>query len=125
MFRAKRKDNGNEVKGDYCKVGGRHFIIPQSAGLSYSHRILCIVGIVEIDPATLAEGTGVFDNSEPQVEICGSFLVDGKMSNGGDEVASVCDTHKVVKWVRTRNGTGFNIGKGYHKIIGPACDLGE
>ncbi len=81
MQRAKTITTGNEVKGDYCKVGGKHFIIPQSAGLSYSHRILCIIGSVEIDPATLGQGTGVFDNSKPPVEICGSFEYEpGNMS---------------------------------------------
>lgn len=59
MYRATTKD-GRVVTGYHCKVEGRHYIIPESAYRSISQNSL--YGLVEIDPSTLAQATGIRDN---------------------------------------------------------------
>jgi len=117
MFRAKTKD-GKEVKGYWCVVEGRHFIIPDDARLITANTRLegsrpCYInGFIGIDPLTLAQDTTVKDKNE--TPIYGSFPVDGVMSKGGDRIRHFYNYGRPrseiieVKWDRTVCGFGLH-----------------
>ncbi|MDD5328279.1 MAG: YopX family protein [Phycisphaerae bacterium] len=65
-FRGRRKDNGEWVYGFYCIVRGQCFIIPDDAAIEGNDFTpdACIVGFVEVDPATVGQFTGLLDNTK-------------------------------------------------------------
>lgn len=66
-YRAKRKDNKEWVYGWYCKVENEHFIIPsyarafQEEGDDSSQCVIVLHSLVEVDPATVSQSTGLCD----------------------------------------------------------------
>ena len=79
-FRGKTKE-GKEVKGYYCYVQKKHYIILSGAFISPQNGIHYYS---EVIPSTIAQFTGLKDKNK--VEIYGSIEIDGKMSEGGDIV---------------------------------------
>lgn len=85
---------GEEVKGWYCKVRGRHYIIPDDARvlpLGYTDGPPCLEGFVEVIGESVGQSIGKFDKKRTKKypkgqEIYGSIEIDGKMSKGGDIV---------------------------------------
>lgn len=58
MYRAKRKDNGEWIKGYYWKGADHAYMIPHNLGISYddeSNRMTAYA--IEIDPGTLCQYT--------------------------------------------------------------------
>ncbi len=138
MFRANDL-NGNEVKGGWCKVAGRHLIIPLDAQLStYKWRnsnLMQIDNPVEIDPKTLAMDTTVKDKDGKL--IYGSLEYEpGEMSDGGDSLKDIeCDLiYRVcfgtsefglgwfLKAIPARNSYRFDQSVSKLEIIGPASE---
>lgn len=84
MFRAKTVKTGQLCYGYWCKIQSKHYMILDDAEYRYRGVFTddTVTGFVEIDPLTLAMDTTVKDkHGKP---IYGSFVVDGKMSEGGD-----------------------------------------
>lgn len=81
IFRAERKDNGQEVKGCHVKIGLLHNIVPIGTEIT-SISIASRDYLIEIRPETLAMETGIHDKNKKM--IFGSFPVNRKMSTGGD-----------------------------------------
>lgn len=53
--RGKRLDNGEEVKGYYCKAENKHFILLHDAEITVLPRSMdgILTGLVEVDPSTV------------------------------------------------------------------------
>ena len=97
MFRGMTKD-GKEVKGYYCKVQNKHYIILGNAkvysivglapvaGLRLSGEFL--EGFIEVDPESISQFVGIKD--ENNQDMYGSIPIDGKMSRGGDRIKLSC-----------------------------------
>lgn len=88
IFRANRKDNGEEVKGCHLVSDDKHYIINcsgvTSTAIALADSIAGFPGYHEIRPETLAMETTIPDKNGNM--IFGSIPVNGKMSEGGDEV---------------------------------------
>ncbi len=89
-FRGWTIETNREVKGYYCVVQGKHYIIPEDAELgrldpdttgSWDY---AIGGFVEVHRKTVGQFTGREDKNKK--EIYGSIPINGKMSKGGDIV---------------------------------------
>ncbi len=93
MYRGIIKDldipKPREVKGYWCKVQGKHYIVFDDAEYDNCACVNenyqpAISGFVEVLPSSLAMSTGIEDKNG--VEIFGSFPVDGVMSEGGSDI---------------------------------------
>jgi len=88
-YRALTIDGRREVKGYYCKVEGKHYIILDDAEYDNCTPVNesyqpAIGGFVEVIPSTIAQFTGIFDKNKK--EIYGSIPIDGKMSESDDVI---------------------------------------
>lgn len=94
--RAKIVGTGEEVKGYYCEIGDKHFILTDdSQVVDRGPKGIEVAGFVEVKPETLAMFTTIRDKNK--VEIYGSFLINdpilinGRMTKGGDRVRGIID----------------------------------
>ena len=68
-FRGKRVDNGEEVKGYYCQIEDKHYIIPKKARVvevDYSF-VLGIIHFAEVIPETVGQFTNELDINEKEI----------------------------------------------------------
>ncbi|KKM82688.1 hypothetical protein LCGC14_1317050 [marine sediment metagenome] len=93
MYRGMTK-NGKEVKGYYCKVQNKHYIILGNAkvysivGIDSVSGNEFLEGFIEVDPESISQFVGIKD--ENNQDIYGSIPIDGKMSRGGDRIKLSC-----------------------------------
>lgn len=122
MFRALTTD-GVEVKGYHCECDGKHYIFTiYRIGKSCSCCDTCdcpedsieTANLEEINPLTLGLETGQLDKNK--VMIVGGW--GPGLEKGGDTITCLNSTPKIVRYHHTHNQCGFNIGTGYHEIIG-------
>ena len=70
LYRARRIDNNEWVKGWYAKIEDEHFIIPATATTCQSRIITeheFIEGHVEVHPSTVAQSTGKEDKNGDEI----------------------------------------------------------
>ena len=86
MFKAQRKDGKGEVRGwlNYDAVEKNYFIMDNNWFRGANNRTLITALWHEIIPSTLSMQTGQTDKHGEM--IYGSFMLDGKMTEGGDMV---------------------------------------
>ena len=68
--RALTVENGRKVKGYYCKIEDEHFIILENAEYDWqedAYPIICINGMVEVDPETVDQFTGLHDKNGKEI----------------------------------------------------------
>ncbi len=122
---------GDEVKGHWCKVEGKHYMVLENAYFWLRVREEGIMRSPEINPTTLAQYTTVDDkHGNP---IYGSFeYEENKFSKGGDRMQSL-DGKRLfkVKWhIKSASWYLFGLDRawcvnspnwGQFEIIAPAC----
>ena len=79
-FRGKIKSDDPVISqrwayGDYCQVGGKHFIIPDDAEVEVlGASEPAIIGLIEVTPETVGRYIGYKDNNEKKIYVGDNIL---------------------------------------------------